>query len=619
MSRWSGRQDSNPNDPKSTVSLEVAVFCGVGLHNLYKTCYRTYYSSNGLDTPSVSLANYLVPRGKRGIIQLRVPVPRSIQDCYGKVERIKSMGTADRATAARRALPVLAEWQAEFAAHEAQASAGSKPWPALAVERAYHGLLERLEGQRRQVPDDVEAYAQHLEQREKELLKLTRRRQDGIDDHWQGIADRIIAAEGLKIAKGSEAYTSFVDAIADSTIDALSVFTRRATGELDAEPRTKTVKSALDSEADTAPAGETLMELFERYASQRLAEKRKRMDGVNQDRKKLALFADFIGSKRKVASVETRDVLEYRYTLEALPKKFRDSKAYRGLDMRAAAERARKLGAAPLAKTTVNSHLSALSGFFIWLREVGYTDTNPCEGVFYRLPKGQNPRPPFSTEQLNQMLQSALFTGFLADGKEHEQGNCRADDWRYWLPLVCMFTGARLGEIAQLHIGDVKQEHGVWFLHIRHDEAAELSTKSGHSRPMPVHSKLQALGFLEFVERQRARAAKDGNARLFPDLKPNARGQISGKPSRFWQDYLKRIGVKVGADGFGAHSFRHLISDQLRRADYLDNQIAVALGHSQKTTTSGYGQLKQGTVTMLRDMIEAVEFDGVDFDHLMPA
>lgn len=45
------------------------------------------------------------------------------------------------------------------------------------------------------------------------------------------------------------------------------------------------------------------------------------------------------------------------------------------------------------------------------------------------------------------------------------------------------------------------------------------------------------------------------------------------------------------------------------RAGYMDNQIAVLLGHSQASTTAGYGELPQGAVTMLHGMIEAVSFE----------
>lgn len=549
------------------------------------------------------------------MIQLRVPVPRPLQAKFGKPLLTKTMDTSDPREADRRAEPYRAAWNAEFERLRADNDA-LPDLATLVVTRTYAPTLAKLEASRRNVPDDDAAYSDHLEKRAAELRKLTRWRADGMHSEWEAVADRMIEKNNLPIEKGSEEYAKFVEAIGDNLIDAYSVFTRRSAGDLEAEPRSETVRQVLNQTANPAPPGETLMELFERYGAQRMAEKRKRLDGVNQDRKKLSLFLEFVGEKRSPASIEQRDVLNFRFAIEALPTKFKERRDYRGLSIAQAVEKARKLDVPPLAKTTVNSYISALSGFFDWLQELGYVPRNPCDGVAYRLLKGQNPRPTFSTEQLNEILKSPVFTGFQEDGKEHLKGNMRADDWRYWIPLVCLFSGARLGEIAQLRTDDVRKERGVWFMHLRHDEATEQSTKSGFSRAAPIHSKLIELGFLKFHERQVKRAAGADQA-MFPELDKNARGQISGKVGRWWRDYLEAIGIKDGGDGYGSHSFRHTMADFLRdEAELLDNDIAVALGHNQKTTTSGYGRLKQGTVTRLQNYFEAVRFEGVDFSPL---
>jgi hypothetical protein len=60
------------------------------------------------------------------------------------------------------------------------------------------------------------------------------------------------------------------------------------------------------------------------------------------------------------------------------------------------------------------------------------------------------------------------------------------------------------------------------------------------------------------------------------------------------------------------------MADELRRAEYLDDQVAIALGHSFKTVTAGYGRLSQGTVRMQFEMMQRATFDGVDFGHLVP-
>ena len=49
----------------------------------------------------------------------------------------------------------------------------------------------------------------------------------------------------------------------------------------------------------------------------------------------------------------------------------------------------------------------------------------------------------------------------------------------------------------------------------------------------------------------------------------------------------------------------------------LDNEIAIVLGHSEKSVTGGYGRMRQGTVTKMKGMIEGATFPGVQFDHLI--
>jgi integrase len=574
----------------------------------------------------MTLATYLVRRGKRGTYQLRVPVPKALQATIGQRERIRSMGTSDPDLAARKAMPILTEWLDDFdRAAGVRVSAPVVDDPlTVAVSRTYAPLLAELEARRRDVPDDDTAYSEHLEKRAGNLRKFARWRQDGNYGVWEADADRIIAKSNLPIERGSEQYAQFVEAIADSSIDALSVFNRRSAGETDAEPRSKTVRRALELEANTAAAGETVIELFEQWGAEALAKGSKRADTVNQDRKVIEQFAAFVGPRRAVESITPLEVADYRDTMRKLPPKWMSNKLLRSLDMRSAATKARELGMPQTTFTNVNKHLSTVSPLYKWMgRQPRWAGLrNPTDGLFYDNVKGKNPRPPFTTDQLNTMLKSPLFTGFKAEGEEHLNGNCRADDWRHWVPLVCLFTGARLGEIAQLRTEDVRKERGVWFIHIRHDESTGQTTKSGKSRAAPIHSKLIELGFLKFHERQTKRAASDGRHEMFPELEKNSRGQISGYVGKWWRGYLQEIGVKAkkGADGFGSHSFRHTMSDLLRsEVELLDDEIEVTLGHNQKTTTSGYGKLPQGTVTRLHGYFEAVRFEGVDFSAVASA
>lgn len=435
-----------------------------------------------------------------------------------------------------------------------------------------------------------------------------------------GDADLIIEALGFDLPRGSDGYEMLCEKLNAVRMSALEVKLRRALGDVNVESTSPIVRRVREREANKAKAGETILELFDRWSAEQLAKGEKRPDTVSHDRKKIAQFAEFVGNDRSVNSIAPVEVAEYRDLLRNLPPKWKSKKQLAGLDVREAALKSRDLGLALTSFSTVNSHLSAISPLYDWLRRqpVWAGLINPCSGLFFDKVKGKNPRPPFSTDQLNKILVSPLFTGFVADGKEYLPGATQSDDWRKWIPLLCMFTGARIGEVAQLRIGDVRQERGVWFVHIRHDVKAGLTTKSGKSRPAALHGILEKIGFLDFHKRQAERANCEDNAPLFPELSPNSRGQISGEPSRWWRDYLTAIGIKHGADGLGAHAFRHTLADRLRsEAELLDDQIEVCLGHNQKTTTSGYGALSQGTVNMFKGWADAVRFDGVDFSKLI--
>lgn len=440
------------------------------------------------------------------------------------------------------------------------------------------------------------------------------------------LADEIVDALEFDIPRDSPQYGKLCELLNITRLSALKASHKHASGDVEAAPDSPLVRRVRERDASKAKPGESIVELFERWAAEALAKGEKRPDTVNEDRKVIKQFAAFVGEDRAVGSVTAIEVCDYRDRLRELPPKWASNKELHGLSMRDAAAKARTLGLAQTAFTTVNKHLSTISPLYTWLaKQPAWAGlVNPCNGLFHNKVKGKNKRPSFNTETLNKILTSPLYTGFLADGKEHLPGNQHADDWRFWIPLIAMFTGARIGEIAQLRVGDVRQEGSedrggkVWFIHIRHDEAEGLTTKSGKSRPAALHHILEKIGFIAFHAKRLAEVNGDPRAPLFAGLEPNGRGQISGVPSRWWRNYLAAIGVKNGADGFGAHSFRHTLADRLRQeVELLDNEVGVVLGHSVKTTTSGYGDLSQGTVNKFKGWMDGVRFDGVKFDHLV--
>ncbi len=577
----------------------------------------------------MSLDHFLFRRKTSQNWQLRVMVPKAVRPVLGRAEFARSLRVTDRRQAELLAYPILADWKAKIAA-AAQPLPGVIQLPAAsmheptAVELEEVALLVGYEEAGRRVNELIKAKAQSGDEAYRALgAEFERRHVDALrrlhaEDHayWIERARRQVAKRGWHLAETSTEFDSFVKAMARCGVDLFASARAKLGGGDGAVAPSNYVQNALERRKERAKPGEGIIDLFNRYEAQRLSEGRKRADSLKQDRKIIELLSEFVGPQRSLASVQKRELREWRNAVAALPPAFKKRKAYEGLTMREAATAAANADGPGISLNTVNKYLSAVSALFIWARREGYVEENPCEGLFYDNEKGKNARPPFSVDQLNGIFQSPLFTGFLKDGKEFKSGTCRADDWRYWIPLICLFTGARIGEVAQLNVGDIAREDSLWFFHIKSEQRLGQATKNNQSRIAPMHSMLRKIGFLDFVERRRRCSPTDPSAPLFPELERNSRGQLA-LPSRFWRTYLERIGVKSGGDGFGSHSFRHGLADQLRKAGCFDNEIAVAIGHKQTTVTSGYGQTRQGSILKLDTMIEGAIFEGVDFSNLI--
>src|SRR5690606_31490877 len=68
---------------------------------------------------------------------------------------------------------------------------------------------------------------------------------------------------------------------------------------------------------------------------------------------------------------------------------------------------------------------------------------------------------------------------------------------RRWVPWLCAYSGARVGEIMQLRKQDIRKEGDFWVLTITPEA---VTVKDKEAREVPLHPHLVEQGFLEFVE-----------------------------------------------------------------------------------------------------------------------
>lgn len=572
-------------------------------------------------------------------------MPTTLQANAGKKEIVLSLKTEDRGLAEKLATVKLAELYAKWhpVAQPAAAEALSEELPTIrpdsaamireAAKAGYELQSKNLATKRRQMAGATqEDFAKYKAKRKDEVARSAQKLATMNLALWEPVADRLIELRRWDLEKDSVDYIEFVRLIAEAYMDASRSGLELDDGRHAPEPSAPVVIAAQRLKNDKAAAGETVKELFEQYAKIRVAEGRKRFDGIAQDRMVIHRFAEYVGPSRSVGAVTVNDARGFRDIVAKLPKGYSKRKDYRGLSIQQVVEKADRDDAVKMSDITRDRYISTVSPFFDWLVSEGRGDikTNPFNGLHQKTLKGKNPRPPFSLQQLNEILSSPLFTGFEADGKEHLTGTQLTNDWRYWIPIIGMFSGARITEIAQLKVENIapltvsncnesdETEERRFFFEFKEDSVTGQQTKSKKSRNVPVHSKLIALGFLDYVDKQASRAKHDGNTQLFPELYlKGSRSRLGDRPARFWRDYLRDMGIKNGADGIGAHSFRHTLADRLRHAGFLDGQFGpLILGHSDKSVTGGYGSIQQGTAQMRLAMLEAVKFSDLDFSKL---
>lgn len=305
----------------------------------------------------------------------------------------------------------------------------------------------------------------------------------------------------------------------------------------------------------------------------------------------LGYLRQHFGDDRPLASIVAADVRGYRDAIAQLRKN--SGKAVR----QTFAEKQTKSATHRIGDSTVALIFVPTQAFFRWcLSEQGYIDSNPAENIrvaVAKRPKGKVSRRPFTAAELTQLFAAPVFTGCLSAKRRFIAGSTMVHDAYYWVPIIGYYTGARLGEIVQLHLADVDGEDGISFLKITEEggdgnqpDVKHVKSEAG-IRKIPLHPDLIALGFLSFVEKRR-RLQRKGSKRLFPEVKFGADGQASTVFSKWFGRLMSKAGLHDPALVF--HSFRHNAEDAFRDALQPQYVIDRIIGHSDGATSAGYGE-----------------------------
>lgn len=178
----------------------------------------------------------------------------------------------------------------------------------------------------------------------------------------------------------------------------------------------------------------------------------------------LGYLRQHFGDDRSLASIKAADVREFRDAIARLRKN--NGKAVRQTFLQKQTDNLdHRIGDSTVALIFVPTQ-----AFFRWcVSDQGYLDTNPAGNIrvaIAKSAKGKRSRRPFTAKELQRLFVAPVFTGCASAKRRFMSGSCKVQDAYYWVPILGFYTGARLGELVQLHLADVTCEDGVALLRI---------------------------------------------------------------------------------------------------------------------------------------------------------
>lgn len=246
-----------------------------------------------------------------------------------------------------------------------------------------------------------------------------------------------------------------------------------------------------------------------------------------------------------------------------------------------------------LSHETAGQRLNTCSSLFNRLRELSNGKIN---NPFYKVTiakskNSRNSRLHFNSEDLTKIFSDSIWTSH-----EYEQ------IYEYWLPLLLLYSGARINELCQLEKKDVFQtKQGIWCISINDQptddeediwQIIDKSVKTPSSvRTFPLHPKLLELGFLDFWK-------SCSGSRLFNIKLHGKKTRLSAYPGRrFNEAILPRVEVKEPRKVF--YSFRHTTMDTLKQ-NLVHMEIRAQLaGHATGSVTGDvYGDEFQASTLL---------------------
>jgi integrase len=531
------------------------------------------------------MSAFIKQRGNTYFFRLFIP-PKLRHLCGGRGEIVRTLGTTDPNIARRRA----AVWRAR-AEHLIELMSQGHTLTSEQIELELQRIVEtRLDGYR-----DVEAAGQDplsSSDPEETPADLAKSLAAGYWEDYQAgdyarvvrQAEDIVRRSGGALDIDSPLYHELCRGLLHAHAEIYRVQAARLRGQVHAAARLPlnpalagafgaaaangTVRKALPP-----PNGPKFSEAAGRYLDQLVRDRGKRASTEAKYKATYRLFQEICGDLPVQAYTKADHVTPFLDVIRELPPRYDISPRWRGMSIREISAQNREAGGKRLAGKSVQNYIGAVSSLFTFLKERGeYQGENPATGLGLKKHSKSARRLLWEGQRLRKLLASPVWTGCKSEHRRADPGRMVIRDAFYWLPLLALYHGARLEELAQLQRKDFRREGDIWYFDITDEGGGKLKTEAARRR-VPLNPALERLGFVEY-----ATAESMPTAYLFPDLKPGGPDKKRGFYfTKEWTRYRERAGVYEPLLDF--HSFRHGVRTKLASASVPESLINAITGH----------------------------------------
>jgi len=530
--------------------------------------------------------------------------PKELWPVVGKAPFRMSLGTDSLEEAQRQR--GAAEHRYWAAVDEARRKVGDSHPRALTdveavaiVSRWFAQRNRELDAGHVHQPTPPEGWQDAVSENEFAFADATRRLGMNQIEDYAPLARRVLEAEGIKVDPDSRGYKTLLQLLVRANKELSAIDLARLRGDFGYRPTDPVMLAALD-----APAGQThtIADLIRDYQTAKEQKRRWSESTKSAHKPVYRLLRETFGAARDLRTLGREEGRELFQMIVGLPVNLGKLKELEGMTVPQAVAHARKAGLPTIGPKTINgSYITFAKAMFAWAVGEGWMDRNPLEGD-YRVEDrvaDHEKRDPFQPEQLQTLFHAAPWDGSL-DRNGPKAG-------KFWIPLLCLFHGLRLGEAAGMHVDDVTEREGLPVFQLRAFEGRSSKTK-GSRGILPIHPELIRMGFLTYVAARR----KAGAVTLFPDVRTNANGKVGAKTGEWFAGLVRERGLT--GTKLTMHSFRHSFEDRLREAEIAER---TALALARRTERGSRGVYGEGlSVAARAKALAKIVYPGLDLSHL---